>query len=268
MDDWLNETVLYSEGFALDCRSLRWIQRNSVQSLALTVPLFHLRQTHLEQMMKLTMLGLNCRPLAVTNTLDCHLRKPHFPRSSAHCLSLLHICSIKVCLAQGGLDEVDQWRQRRRSCSRVCGQNFSPRAESPSDPASKHIQWQAAAKEPVQQSSGATRSRPGPSFAWKHQNSLAVASFPRMAGCRPGWSIAAVVTGCSDRRSGNSSEAKTIFCVEGVAPLCLTQLDQWDWNGGTYSKTDKTNTNKKQKQITKQIQTKNKQKIYQNTNKM
>ena len=85
--------------------------------------------------MKLTMLGLNCRPLAVTNTLDCHLRKPHFPAR----LSFTFV-QIKVCLARGGLDEVGQWRQSSQSCSRVCRPNLSQREESTSDPASKHIQ--------------------------------------------------------------------------------------------------------------------------------
>lgn len=141
-------------------------------------------------MMKLTMLGLNCRPLAVTNTLDCHLRKPHFPRSS-----LLHICSNK------GLFDSRRagWSGSMEAKQSVMFSCVPTKSESTSNPPSKHIQWKGAAKEPVQksicqeQSSGATRSGPGPSFARKYQNSLAIlailaiASFPQMTGCRPGW---------------------------------------------------------------------------------
>ena len=79
-----------------------------------------------------------------------------------------------------------------------------------------------------------------------------------MAGCRLGWSKAALVLWLRDAgiRRGNSKavKQKTIFCADkGVAPLCLTQLDQWDWTGRKWSNTKIQKIQKKYEICTEKI---------------
>ena len=58
------------------------------------------------------------------------------------------------------------------------------------------------------------------------------------AGPKQHWCCGYGMLGSGGGTAGKAVKQKTIFCADkGVAPLCLTQLDQWDWTGRKWSNT-------------------------------